>query len=39
MSEKNQGLQHRRKEVKVGTLLLGNDKNVITNKLLSYLKS
>ena len=29
MSEKNQGLQHRgrEREVEVGTLLLGNDKN------------
>ena len=38
MSKKNQGLQHGRKEEKVGTLLLGNDKkNVIANYLLSYL--
>ena len=37
MSKKNQGLQHGRKEVEVGTLLLGNDKdNVIVNYLLSY---
>ena len=34
LSEKNQGLQHGRKEVEVSTLLLGNDKNnAIANKL------
>ena len=38
MSKKNQVLRHGRKEVEVGTLLLGNDKNnVIVNYLLSYL--
>ena len=32
MSKKNQVLRHGRKEVEVGTLLLGNDKNnVIVN--------
>ena len=37
MSKKNQGLRHRRKEVEVGTLLLGNDKNnVIINYLLNH---
>ena len=39
MSEKNQGLRHRegRREVEVGTLLLGSDKsNVITEKVLKY---
>ena len=37
MSEKNQGLQHRRREVEVGTLLLSNDKNnVIAENVLGY---
>ena len=37
MSIKNQGLQHRRKEEEVDTLLLGNDKNnVVVNYLLSF---
>ena len=34
MSKKNQGLQHRRKEEEVNTLLLGNDKN---NVIVNYL--
>ena len=43
MSKRNQGLQHRRKEEEVGTLLLANDKNnVIVNyifiKLIFVLK-
>ena len=29
-------MAQRRREVKVGTLLLGNDKTVITDKVLSY---
>ena len=38
MSKKNQGLQHRKKEEEVGTLLLGNDKNnVIVNYLFTKL--
>ena len=38
MPKKNQVLRHGRKELEVGTLLLGNDKNnVIVNYLLSYL--
>ena len=38
MSKKNQVLRHGRREMEVGTLLLGNDKNnVIVNYLLSYL--
>ena len=38
MSKKNQVLQHGRREMEVGTLLLGNDKNnVIGNYLLSFL--
>ena len=37
LPEKNQGLRHRRKEVEVGILLLGIDKNnVIANKLIDY---
>ena len=37
MPKNNQGLRHGRKEVKVGTLLLGNDKNnVNVNYLLNY---
>ena len=37
MSEKNQGLQHGRREVEVGFLLGGNDKNnIIADKVLSY---
>ena len=38
MSKKNQVLRHGRREMEVGTLLLGNDKNnVIVNYLLSFL--
>ena len=38
MSRKSQVLRHGRKEVEVGTLLLGNDKNnVIAKYLFSYL--
>ena len=37
MSEKNQGLRHRRKKLEVGTLFLSSDKiNVIADKVLSY---
>ena len=37
MSEKNQGLWHRRKKLEVGTLFLSSDKNnVIADKVLSY---
>ena len=37
MSKKNQVLRHGRREMEVGTLLLGNDKNnVIVNYLLSF---
>ena len=36
ISKKNQGSWHGRKEVEVGTILLGNDRsNVIVNYLLS----
>ena len=35
--QNNQGLQHMRKEVEVGTLLLGNYKiSVVADKVLSY---
>ena len=37
MSKKNQVTTQCRKEEEVGTLLLGNDKNVIVIYLLSYL--
>ena len=37
MSEKNQELQHGRKELEVATVLVGNDKNnVIADKVLRY---
>ena len=37
MSKKNQVLRHGRREMEVGTLLLGNDKNNVIVNYLSFL--